>query len=179
MRVVLASLCLIAFASTADAQEQPATPSVLNEVYACALVPNEQERLACYDGAVGRLRQAETAGDLVAADRTQLDTIERESFGFSLPNLSNIFARRESDSEARAEPPRLTEAEMTIERISQRGDGILTFYMTNGQVWTQTENISARRARPGGAVTIRRATMGSYMMSLDAGGPGLRVRRVQ
>jgi len=49
--------------------------------------------------------------------------------------------------------------------------------MSNGQVWVQIDDENARNAREGGAVTIRRASMGSYLMSVEAGGPAIRVRR--
>ena len=61
----------------------------------------------------------------------------------------------------------------------RRRDGTASFTMTNGQVWSQIDNESPRNARAGGQVTIRRASMGSYLMSVEAGGPALRVRRTQ
>ncbi len=174
MRVVLASLCLIAFAAPALAQQQPATPSVLDQVYACANVNEEAARLSCYDTAVGRLREAQSSGNIVAVDRGQMETIERESFGFALPSLPTIF-RRDPTQEQEA----IREARFTIERVSRHADGRSTFYMTDGAAWTQIESESARNARPGENVTVRRASLGSFMMSFESGGRAQRVRRVQ
>lgn len=192
MRFVLASLCIAALAaSAASAQQPPATPGVLDQVYACAEIADETQRLACYDGAVGRLREAQTTGNLVAVDRAQAEDIDRDAFGFSLPSLGRLFGggARESASAAAsstpspsARPPaleRVDAMQLEIARVVMRRDGTASFTMTNGQVWSQIDNESPRNARAGGQVTIRRASMGSYLMSVEAGGPALRVRRTQ
>lgn len=176
MRLVLVSLfCAIACAAPASAQQGQNTPPVLDQVYACASIAEGEARLACYDAAVGRLREAQSSGNLVAVDREQAQEIERDAFGFSLPSLPRIFGR------SRDEPAAETVAEMRLEIASvvRRRNGPATFTMTNGQVWTQIDDEIARNAREGGAVTIRRATLGSFLMSVDAGGPAIRVRRSQ
>jgi hypothetical protein len=173
MRAVLISLCFVAFAAPALAQET-AAPAVLDQVFACSDINDEAQRLACYDGAVGRLREAQTSGSLVAVDRTQVQEIEREAFGFSLPSLPQIFRNRGESTEGT-----VAEMQLTVERVVPRGDGTATFYMSNGQVWTQLDGMNARHVRAGREVTIRRATLGSFMMSVPSGGPALRVRRTQ
>jgi len=176
MRVVLASLCFVAIAAgAASAQEPPGNPAVLDQVYACSSIAEQAARLACYDGAVGRLREAQSSGNLVAVDRQQAETVEREAFGFSLPSLPRLFGNRGDG----AASPEIAEMALEIDRVSRRNDGTATFYMTNGQVWTQIDNENARNVRPGGQVTVRRATLGSFLMSVEAGGPALRVRRAQ
>jgi hypothetical protein len=179
MRIALASLCFAAVAAApAAAQDQPAsTPGVLDQVYACANVAGESERLACYDGAVGRLREAQNTGELLAVDRHQAQELERDAFGFSLPSLPRLFGRGDNDRPAMVEE--VAEMQLEIERVTMRHDGTALFTMTNGQVWSQIDNESPRNARAGGQVTIRRATMGSFLMSVAAGGPALRVRRSQ
>jgi hypothetical protein len=157
------------------AQQPDNTPPVLDEVYACASISEAEARLACYDAAVGRLREAQTSGNLVAVDRQQAQEIERDAFGFHLPSLPRIFGRNSN------EPAAETVAEMRLEIASvvRRRNGPATFTMTNGQIWTQIDDENARNAREGGTVTIRRATFGSFLMSVDAGGPAIRVRRSQ
>lgn len=176
MRVVLASLCFVAIAAgAASAQTPTGNPAVLDQVYACSSIAEETARLACYDGAVGRLREAQSSGNLVAVDRQQAETVEREAFGFSLPSLPRIFGNRGNSVAA----PEIAEMALEIDRVSRRGDGSATFYMTNGQVWSLVGDENPRNVRPGGQVTVRRATLGSFLMSVEAGGPALRVRRVQ
>ncbi|MGH6951110.1 MAG: hypothetical protein ACREH4_09570 [Vitreimonas sp.] len=191
MRIVFASLCFIALATApAAAQEPPAarpsTPGVLDQVYACANIANETERLACYDGAVGRLREAQDTGNLVAVDRAQVQEVDREAFGFSLPSLGRLFGSGGSNASAGATPAarppafeRVDAMQLEIARVTMRRDGTASFTMTNGQVWSQIDNESPRNVRAGGQVTVRHASMGSYLMSVAAGGPALRVRRTQ
>ncbi|WP_395644481.1 hypothetical protein [Terricaulis sp.] len=173
MRVALASLCFFAIAGAASAQEQQAQPQVLSQVYACAEIQDQAQRLACYDSAVGRLQQAQRSGDLVAVDRGQAETIQREGFGFSLPSLPRLFGNAQD-----GELQQVEEIASEVTRVSRRGDGTATITLANGQVWQQIDHESSRSLRDGGHVTIRRATLGSFLMHVDAGGPALRVRRV-
>lgn len=191
MRIVFVGLCLAAAAlGSASAQDppasQPATPGVLDQVYACAGVAEENQRLACYDGAVGRLREAQNTGNIVAVDRAQAEEVDRDAFGFSLPSLARLFGggseNASASSTSAARPPafeRVDEMQLEIARVAMRRDGTAAFTMTNGQVWSQIDNESPRNVRTGGQVTVRRASMGSYLMSVEAGGPALRVRRTQ
>ncbi len=191
MRIVFVGLCLAAAAlGSASAQDppasQPATPGVLDQVYACAGVAEENQRLSCYDGAVDRLREAQNTGNIVAVDRAQAEEVDRDAFGFSLPSLARLFGggseNASASSTSAARPPafeRVDEMQLEIARVAMRRDGTAAFTMTNGQVWSQIDNESPRNVRTGGQVTVRRASMGSYLMSVEAGGPALRVRRTQ
>jgi hypothetical protein len=178
MRVIFASVCFVALAAPAFAQEQaPATPGVLDQVYACATVSEEAARLACYDGAVGRLREAQSSGNLVAVDRQQAQEIQRDAFGFSLPSLPRLFGSRGDNERAAIEE--VAEMRLEVASVTNRRNMPSVFTMTNGQVWIQIDDENARNVARGGAVTIRRASMGSFLMSVDAGGPAIRVRRHQ
>ena len=180
MRIVLASLAFIAFAAPVAAQEQ-STPDALGQVYACRSIADEAQRLACYDGAVGRLQEAQNSGNIVAVDRGQAQEMDREAFGFSLPSLSRIFGGGGRDS-ASSTAPRfepVDEIQMEIASVTRRRNMPSVFRMTNGQIWVQIDDENARNAREGGNVTVRRASLGSYLMSVDAGGPAIRVRRQQ
>ena len=68
---------------------------------------------------------------------------------------------------------------MQIASVTARRNMPATFRMSNGQVWVQIDDENARNAREGGTVTIERATLGSYLMHVEAGGPAIRVRRQQ
>ncbi len=178
MRVILASLCFVALAAPALAQEQaPATPGVLDQVYACATVTDEAARLTCYDNAVGRLREAQSSGNLVAVDRQQAQEIQRDAFGFSLPSLPRLFGGRGDNQQTAIEE--VAEMRLEVASVTSRRNMPSVFTMTNGQVWVQIDDENARNVRQGGAVTVRRASMGSFLMSVDAGGPAIRVRRHQ
>lgn len=183
MRIVLASLAFIAIAGSVAAQEQPtATPDVLDRVYACRSITDEAQRLSCYDSAVGNLRAAQDAGNLVAVDRQHAQEVDREAFGFSLPSLSRLFGSSDSSASSNPNNPqfeRVDNIQMTIASVTHRRNLPSTFRMTNGQTWVQIDDEVARNVREGGTVTVERASLGSYLMRVEAGGPALRVRRQQ
>ncbi len=182
MRLVFASLIVAVLAFPAAAQgpapqQSQASPTVLDEVYACSQIADEHQRLECYDHAVGRMHEAQNRGDLVAVDRQQVARVNREAFGFSLPSLGNLFGG--GGSHARIHTEDIAEIAAHITRVSMDSSGRATFTLDNGQQWEQIDDESARNARSGGDVRIRRALMGSFLMHVEAGGPALRVRRVQ
>ena len=169
MRIVLAALAFIAIAVPVAAQQQTppaANPGVLDQVYSCRGISDEAQRLACYDGAVGRLQEAQNTGNLVAVDRGQAQEMDRDAFGFSLPSLSRIFGGGNSggggSSSASTTPQfeRIEEIQMTVESVTHRRNMPSTFRMTNGQVWVQIDSEVARNVRQGGTVTVRRANAG-------------------
>ncbi len=69
---------------------------------------------------------------------------------------------------------------LSIERITVNANDQITVYFTNGQVWRQIESRRTRlnRRRPPTFATIRRTTLGAYVMRLDGQGQSLLVRRV-
>jgi len=172
MRALTVAVVLIGLAPAVALAQTPApTPQVLTDVYACAQIQDDAQRLACYDGAVGRLRQAETQGQVVAVDREQAREIERDSFGFHLPSLSRLLPNLEgSDRE-------IDDVQMTVASVRVSPTGYHTFEMDNGQIWTQVEPQGARNVRAGDVVTIQRAALGSFRLISSRGGAGHRVRR--
>jgi hypothetical protein len=176
--LLIAALVLPAAAQTpAPQQASPTNPAALNEVYACAQISDEHQRLQCYDNAVGRLHEAQTRGDVVAVDRQQAERVNREAFGFSLPSLGNLFAGIGGHSRIPTED--VAEIDAHITGVSRDRGGHTTFTLDNGQQWEQIDDESTQTARSGGGVRVRRATLGSFLLHIDAGGPAIRVRRVQ
>ncbi|MBI3437074.1 MAG: hypothetical protein HY054_00165 [Proteobacteria bacterium] len=182
MRLVFAGLLIIALASPAAAQrpapqQSQGSPAAIDEVYACSQIADEHQRLQCYDNAVGRMHEAQNRGDLVAVDRQQAERVNREAFGFSLPSLGNLLAGIGSHSRTQTED--IAEISAHVTRVSMERSGRATFTLDNGQQWEQIDDENTRNVRSGGDVRIRRAMMGSFLMHVEAGGPALRVRRVQ
>jgi hypothetical protein len=172
MRIVPVAFALCLFPGAAIAQTPNATPQALTDVYACAQVQDDAQRLQCYDNAVGRLRQAESQGQVVAVDREQVRELERDSFGFNLPSISRLLMPNLGGSEGPIE-----DVQMTVASIRVNPHGYHTFVMENGQVWTQVEPENARNVRVGDVVTIERAMLGSFRLISPRGGSGHRVRR--
>lgn len=167
MRGLAFALIFAGFSGVAAAQQVQPTPAALERAYACAAIVEDGARLACYDEAVGRLREAEASGQVVALDRGRVETLRRESFGFQLPNLANLLPEGEGGMER---------LEMTVERVTRNAVGRHTFVMTNGQSWSQVDPQSASNVRPGDTITIRQAALGSFMLSPQRGAAH-RVRR--
>lgn len=110
----------------------------------------------------------------MAVDRAQAQQIERESFGFSLPSLPRLFG-----SNRNAEDDQIAEVTGAVARVRHNAEGKAVITLDNGQVWTQIDDARSNRLEQGGVVRVRRAALGSFMMSVEAGGPALRVRRTQ
>jgi hypothetical protein len=165
-----AAFALLPSAYAQDRQPAP-SPQALTDVYACAQVQDDAGRLQCYDGAVGRLRQAESQGQVVAVDRQQARDLERESFGFHLPSLSRLLPNLDGGDQ------QIDHVQMTVSRISVSPFGYSTFVMDDGQVWEQVEPENARNVRVGDTVTIESASFGSFRLISPRGGAGHRVRR--
>ncbi|MFY0637009.1 hypothetical protein [Maricaulis maris] len=68
--------------------------------------------------------------------------------------------------------------EMEIERTRTVGYNTTVFYMTNGQVWRQTDTTRVRMPRgEGHTAEIRRAAMTSYLLRVNGSGRAIRVER--
>ncbi len=175
---LLAAFGVAASLTVAQAQTPaPAAASPLAKVYDCAAIASDPDRLACYDAAVGRLKEAETKGDVVAIDRESVTRIKREAFGFPIPSLPSFVRGAigggddsgQEDAEARGQT-------MVIERIGKAGDRT-AYVFTNGQVWHATEPGALRGAKPGMSITIKPAALGSFLASLEGRNQSQRVRR--
>lgn len=165
----LAGACA-AFAHQAAAQTvAPSRPELLSRLVACRAVADSAARLACYDGATDALDSAERDGQVVVVDRAQVSAARRQLFGFQLPSIT-LF-----DQGERADP--INEIETTLTRAVLVGEGRWLFTLADGSVWRQidTESVNFRN-RAGEAVRVRRASLGSYLLTTE-GSRAVRVRR--
>lgn len=168
------------FGGMALAQTQTAAvPEPLTAAYACRAITTDAERLACYDQAVGRLQQAQEAGDFAAVDAASVRQLERESFGFSLPSLPRLGLPSFRNGTNGEPAPTVETLTFEISRVIQSPSGRNAYIMSNGQVWRQIDTEPNRQLRSGAQVTVRRASLGSFLMTTAAGGPAVRVRREQ
>jgi len=172
-RYVLSStacLGLLTMALSSNAYGQDSNSQEADElsaVFACRDKSDSMERLACYDAAVGKFEQAQNSGDLITVSKSQIEQVEKDSFGFSipsLPNLGKIFGsgnkpksndltepvtENSVQSAAAAERP-MEKVKETVERssvdeiainirtVQEFGYKKNRFFLENGQVWEQT-----------------------------------------
>lgn len=161
-------------AQNSAASEAPRI-EVLQQLYDCRAIADPAERLACYDRQVGALQSAVTAQDIRVVDREQVRQTRRGLFGLSLPNIGNIFGS--GDPENAADSDAVNELAATLRAVGRNESGRWIYTLDNDQVWIQTDaSAPGRGPRPGQNVTIRRAALGSFMISVE-GRPGVRVRR--
>ena len=169
---IIAAIFLLAGAPSAVAQTtQPEAPQILTDAFQCAEIQDDAQRLACYDSAVGRLRTAQTQGQIVTIDREQAETLDRESFGFTLPNLSRLLPSVNGDRGG------VEEIQAQVVDVTGAARERRRFVLSNGQSWDQVEAQRAANVRVGDTVTIRNAAMGTFMLTSSRGGAGHRVRR--
>jgi len=192
LRLSLVLACAAAGPAIAAGQDAESDTPSTRDVYACGDIADDQDRLACYDAAADRLETAEDAGEVTTVTREEVEEAERRGFGLSLPSLSlpgfGGAAEPDKASPAKdraaspsrpAQPAPLSELVEPVARLEEGHFGKLRIVLANGQVWRQTGSDRVYVPR-GGVETarVRRAALGSYMMSLD-GGVAFRVKREQ
>ena len=174
--ILLAAGAAMGISMPSSADESTGNASTAS-VYACSNIAGDSERLTCYDAAVGRLKAAEDAGDVVTVTREQVEEVKRDSFGFSLPSRPKLVMPALGGDDKDNE---LTEITSPVARVSSTSDGKFVIYLENGQVWQQTDNKRVYYSRKVGVdnATVRSAALGSFMMKLDDG-VLFRVRRIE
>jgi hypothetical protein len=167
------ALTVLALAAPALAKGPPVLegrPAALKAVVDCRAISDPSQRLACYDDAVGKLDTAESSGQVVVLDREAAKTVKRQAFGFSIPSI-NLFSKGEKEEEVN----RLSD---TIKSARERPDHRWVIELQTGGVWRQIDTTQfPTDPKPGQAVEIQRAALGSYMLKIDGHQPAIRVHR--
>jgi len=168
--VALAALGLAA--SPAAAKDKAAANSAhaaaFQAVLDCRGVADNAARLACYDAAAGKMGEAETRGDIVVIDRAEANAAHREAFGLHVPSLS--FVTRA------VKPEDVDRVEGVVESARADVNGRWTFRLQGGAVWRQISGDLMRPPHAGSKVSIRKGSIGSFLMNVD-GQPSIKVHR--
>ncbi len=160
-----AGLLAAALAAGPVAAAAPAAPraegraQALQRLTDCRKLTDGVQRLACFDQAAAALDQAEAKGDIVVVDRDQARKVRRQAFGFTLPSLA-MFERGEK-------PEDLDNLPGKVAASRQNSAGKWVIRLEDGATWVQVDSNEVPNApQAGDPVTIRKAAMGSYMLSL-------------
>ena len=129
----------------------------------CRAITDDDARLACYDALPGPAEPATTA--LAAAAPA----------AGSAPSAVEMFGR-ESETLRRAAGAQLEEITATVVDVQSVYGGKVVVQLDNGQVWTQVDTTPID-LRSGEAVRIRRAALGSFLLSEVGRNRSVRVRR--
>jgi len=163
-------------ASAAQALKPPGRAELVKALSDCRAITDPTERLACYDKAAAALDEAQSKGDVVVVDRQQAQAVKRQAFGFNLGAALSIFDRpggKEGAKEKEAD-----ESITTLARsVSQTAVGKWIITLDDGAVWRQIDSDSlSSDPHVGSKIHIRRASLGSFLMSID-GQSSIRVHR--
>jgi hypothetical protein len=113
----------------------------------CAALTDDNERLACYDA----LTKAKSARPPTAPVATAGSDPARGDAGFGAVQLKKP-----------TKPQGPEQIKATVTRVSAERQGTVSVLLDNGQTWTLHE--SEPRLTSGDLVTIRRASLGSFLM---------------
>ena len=145
-------------------------PAALKTLLDCRKVTDPQQRLSCYDTAADSLDTAATKGDVVVVDREQIRSMKRQTFGLTLPSVSQFLDKgRKEEIDDRIE--------LTLTGVQMGGDGHTIFTFDDGSVWRQLDTSdSGLERKTGQKATINRAMMGSFFLTVGKI-PGVKVQR--
>jgi hypothetical protein len=131
----------------------------LQRLIDCRKIADNTARLACFDAAAAAMDQAEAKGDIVVVNREQARKVRRQAFGFTLPSLS-MFEKGEK-------PEDIENVTGVVAVARQNGAGKWVLRLEDGAVWTQIDTSDLGiDPKAGETVTIHKAALGSYMLSL-------------
>lgn len=140
------------------------------DLIACSQIADGVARLACYDRRIALIEQAESKGDILVADRKQVEDAQRGLFGYSILK-SNLLSGEKGEA--------INQVELTVASASQYDYGRWRLTMEDGSVWDQIgTDVLAFDPRSGNKVIIKRASFGSYAAKVDSQ-PPIKVRRIQ
>lgn len=164
-------LCIAAFflgVTPALAQNlSQARAPALQRLIECRLITDSITRLACFDSAAAWLETAERQGDVVVVERQRIQEARRAIFGFTAPQLPDFTTSGGQDS--------IEFIETTLVGATQNNGW--TLHLADGSIWKQVDAMPVGfRVREGTPVRVRRAAMGSYLLSVGRS-PAMRVRR--
>jgi len=146
----------------------------------CAGIADDATRLACYDAFFGRPAGASSSVATSSAAVAAASSPAAATTAAATQPASGAAAFGMSEkllSQEREEVDAITAKVVSVGAVPHPGRWSVT--LDNGQVWEQRETTSeSNRPRPGDTVTIKKASMGSFLLSAPNRGLS-RVRRVQ
>lgn len=168
--VVGAGTLVLALTFLVGAPSRAAGP--LDGILACRRLADSASRLACFDRESAAL--ANPAHTPVgAASVPHPAPSPQQTFGLA---PGKIIEREEA---AQRLPRQLDHLAAHIEFVSKTADGRDVFTLDNHQVWAQLVPDDDLYAKPGDAVEISRAMLGSYWLAVKSRRGGCKVTRLR
>jgi hypothetical protein len=171
-------LCVLA---TASFHSYPSAAEVLPpSLRTCMSEQDDARRLSCFDRESARLAHgsaAATSQPQAAMPTAPAAVTPAATTAVTLaaaPAAEEGFGYRGSTAAEPTGPEQMT-AKLTEVSTLPRGELVLT--LDNGQVWIQKSADRPMRLKAGDEVTIKRASLGSYLLFSDAAKGSMRVTR--
>jgi hypothetical protein len=139
----------------------------------CRAVADATARLACYDAIP--VAAASAPEPLQAAPPVVAATATAAAAAPAAPSPEEMFGRTSTEVR-QATRTELEELTASVTAVQVNYGGKLLVQLDNGQVWSQVDTASLS-LRPGSQVRIRRASLGSYMLTEVGHSRSIRVRR--
>lgn len=156
------SRCLLIVALLGAVPAIAADPSNGAGLTHCAGINAPTARLACYDALAGRTPEPARTAD--AASAATLAPTTKEPAAASAANEPANFGLSQAQIHKTPEGPAAIQARVLRIGAGQSG-GRSYVVLDNGQTWVFTDKDQDRRLRSGDLVTIRRAALGSFMLT--------------
>lgn len=170
---VLSAAAIASFlGSSASAQQNDnvRTADAIETLFACLEIKDNDKRLACYDKEVRSFSAAEDKGDIIVAERKDVEKARRDVFGLSVSE-NPIFGKAEDEG--------INSIETTIQSARQLRSGKWLIVLEEGGSWSQTDLKPLRRSpKAGQTVIIERGILGSFVAQID-GRRAFKVKRLR
>lgn len=171
--IICAGVGLIAHAipgpAVAGRPSTSSTPSSVQQLLACRAIPDQSQRLTCYDRNTDVLRQALATKEVVMLDKQRAVATKRRLFGFSVPEFGGLFGGADPD---------VKEISSSVVRVTKDPYGELIISLADGSTWYQTDDQPlGLPPERGDKVVVRRGSFGAFFLRVN-GQPGIRVKRV-
>jgi hypothetical protein len=171
-----------------------ATSPTAGDLARCAGIAAPDARLACYDALAGRSAPAAaaaptptspappTAGAATsatpAAPAAPLATTPVASFASDPRNFGLTEAQQHAQAQPHAAPEGPASVQARVTKIIDNRAGRAYVVLDNGQTWVFVDAADDARLSPGDPVTIKRGSLGSFLM-LTPSKHSFHVRRTQ
>jgi hypothetical protein len=155
----------------AEAGDAPSVDeSFFDGLRQCRQISDDNQRLACFDRAVGPVIAASEEGEVRIVTKDEAAQTRRSLFGFNLPKIA-IFGSDDEDEDDLFET-RITSARYLSSKKAR-------FVTEEGAVWELLSIPSRLRPlSPGDTVRFKKASMGTYFARIN-GQLGVRAKRVE
>ena len=173
MNKLLPIVVIALLAGPALAKDPPKQSPLVGALEACRTIADPTQRLACYDKEAAALVAAAQTGEVAVVDKAEARRARKSLFGFAMPNLPFFSGDKSADEVSDT-------LESTITRASGLGYGKFRITIAEGNaVWETTESYSTmHEPKSGDKISIKRGTLGSYVLRIGSNNRGVKGKRV-